>query len=125
MENTRHIIGCMTGTSLDGLDVALARIDGRGLGLTATLLAHHAAPLPAALRDTLGQLAGGQALPPVQILRAARHLGVVHAQACAQLMDPHPDVVLDASSPTAKRSATPQATGCRGSCSTPGRWCVP
>ena len=96
MENTRHIIGCMTGTSLDGLDVALARIDGRGLGLTATLLAHHAAPLPAALRDTLGQLAGGQALPPVQILRAARHLGVVHAQACAQLMDPHPDVALDA-----------------------------
>lgn len=96
MDKPRFIVGCMTGTSLDGLDLALTRIDGRGLGMTATLVGHHAAPLPEALRDTLGSLAGGAALAPVQILRAARHLGVVHAQACAQLMAKHPEDPLDA-----------------------------
>ena len=74
----------MTGTSLDGLDVALARINGRGLGLTAALIGHRAVPLPASLRDTLGDLAGGKPLPPIDILRAARHLGVVHARGLRQ-----------------------------------------
>ncbi len=86
----------MTGTSLDGLDLALTRISGRGLGMTAALVGHHAAELPAALRDTLAALAGGAAMAPVQILRAQRHLGVVHAQACAQLMAQHAEVSLDA-----------------------------
>jgi len=92
----RHLIGCMTGTSLDGLDVALTRIDGRGLGLTASLVAHHAMPLPASLRNTLGNLAAGTPLPPIDILRAARHLGVVHAEACATLLDEYPDLHPDA-----------------------------
>ncbi len=96
MNDERFILGCMTGTSLDGLDVALTQIRGRGLGLTARCVAHRAAALPASLRGTLGRLAAGEALAPRQILRAARHLGVVHAEVGAGLMRDHLDVRLDA-----------------------------
>ena len=38
MAAARMVLGAMTGTSLDGLDLALARVEGTGLGLRATLV---------------------------------------------------------------------------------------
>lgn len=35
---TRRAIGCMTGTSIDGLDAALVEVKGRGLGITARFI---------------------------------------------------------------------------------------
>ncbi len=49
----RLVVGTMTGTSIDGLDVALVRVDGRCLALRATLLRHESADFPAALRRSL------------------------------------------------------------------------
>lgn len=91
----RIVAGCMTGTSLDGIDVALVRIDGHGLEMTATLIGHLAVPLPSDLRDTLMHLASGGAAEPVVYLRAARQLGLFHADALGELFAQHPDATPD------------------------------
>ena len=58
-----HYLGVMSGTSLDGLDIALVRQEDRP-----TLLAHHYLPMPAALRaELLALCASG----PDELARAA------------------------------------------------------
>ena len=76
----------MTGTSLDGLDVALVRIIGTGLEMKAELLGHHALPLPDDLRSTLMLLTSGKASEPISYMRAARAIGELHADGVEQLL---------------------------------------
>lgn len=83
---TRIVAGCMTGTSLDGLDVALVKIIGTGLEMEAELLGHHALSMPEALRSTLMSLASGEANEPIVYMRAARALGELHAVGLEQLL---------------------------------------
>lgn len=85
-EQTRLIVGCMTGTSLDGLDAALVRIAGTGLTMRAELLGHHAAPLSDALRSTLVSLASGAAHQPIVYMQAARDLGGLYAEGVEHLL---------------------------------------
>ena len=85
-QRARLVAGCMTGTSLDGLDVALVKITGMGLDMRAELLGHHALSLSDALRGTLTSLASGQANEPITIMRAARALGELHADGLEQLL---------------------------------------
>jgi len=82
----RIIAGCMTGTSLDGLDVALVKITGTGLEMRAELLGHHAVSLPEDLRAALMSLASGEAREPIVYMRAARALGELHAGGIEQLL---------------------------------------
>ncbi|MEM8737235.1 MAG: anhydro-N-acetylmuramic acid kinase [Planctomycetota bacterium] len=92
----RHVLGCMTGTSLDGLDAVLTRIIGTGLEMTADYIGSATAALPDRLRSALLALAQGQPMPPLEIMRTARHLGVLHAEACRDLIQSYaPERPLD------------------------------
>ncbi len=49
----RLVVGIMSGTSLDGIDTALARIEGSGSGVSVELLGFRSASYPPALRQLL------------------------------------------------------------------------
>jgi anhydro-N-acetylmuramic acid kinase len=74
-------IGMMSGTSADGIDVALAHISGRPPRLTAALVAHHHVGFPARLRESILQLANGGATSAAEISRMNFLLGEEFARA--------------------------------------------
>ena len=76
----------MTGTSLDGLDVALVEIAGTGLEMSAVYRGMVSRPL-GALADTLRHFAEGGSAPPIDYMRAARALGQLHADAVSELCE--------------------------------------
>ncbi len=51
--DTQHIIGLMSGTSVDGVDAALLTIHGSGLATRVQVLAHDTFPYPPALRTEI------------------------------------------------------------------------
>jgi 1,6-anhydro-N-acetylmuramate kinase len=77
-EPTRRVIGCMTGTSLDGIDAASVDVVGRGRGLRVTRIEHRAGELGTAA-DLLRRLAAGQPATAGQIAAAALAFGHAHA----------------------------------------------
>ncbi len=87
LASPRLIIGCMTGTSLDGLDAVLVRVTGHGLSMRADYLDLVSLDFPPSLRDALLMLASGRPLTAGFIVRSARWLGDLHAQAVAQLIE--------------------------------------
>jgi anhydro-N-acetylmuramic acid kinase len=58
-DNVRLIAGAMSGTSADGVDVAITRIKGRGLQMSCELVHHHAHPYPPELRNRIFAVRGG------------------------------------------------------------------
>lgn len=79
-------MGCMTGTSLDGLDVAAVALRGHGMAMTCDYLGMHSVSL-GDLADTLRSLVSGRPHEPLVYLRAARALGELHAEAASHLRD--------------------------------------
>lgn len=85
------VAGVMSGTSGDGIDVALARIEPRtskrGNTLQLRLLAHEAFPFPKALRAAVLAAQDAKQIATAELARLNWRLGIAYAEAVASVRD--------------------------------------
>jgi anhydro-N-acetylmuramic acid kinase len=70
-----RVLGMMSGTSADGIDIALVEISGAPPDLHARLENHHHVPFPAYVRETILRLANGSATTTAEISELNFRLG--------------------------------------------------
>jgi anhydro-N-acetylmuramic acid kinase len=75
------VLGLMSGTSADGIDVALARISGSPLRLNAKLLGHASSKFPPALRKEILRVAEQQPVSAGELSQLNFRLGHIYADA--------------------------------------------
>lgn len=85
MSRSRNVVGGMSGTSLDGLDLALVEVLGTGLELRAHLLHTHSVDL-GETEQPLRALARGDALTAAEICRCTRRFAQLHVAAIEELL---------------------------------------
>jgi anhydro-N-acetylmuramic acid kinase len=81
MSKTRLIAGAMSGTSADGVDVAVARIEGIGINLSACVLHHHHRPYPPELAASIVKLREDGHTTLAQMADLARQISLIYAAA--------------------------------------------
>jgi anhydro-N-acetylmuramic acid kinase len=86
MDGQRLIAGAMSGTSADGVDVALVRIAGRGLEMSASLLGHLHRPFPDNLRHQIGQTRADGAVSLGVLAGMGREISLHYAAAVNQAL---------------------------------------
>ena len=90
-----NVAGIMSGTSADGIDVAIARIAParariRFAGPMLTLLAHHGFPYPAPLRRAVLAAMNAQTTSTAELARLNWRLGLAYADAVQATLKKHP-----------------------------------
>jgi anhydro-N-acetylmuramic acid kinase len=78
-ETPRLIAGAMSGTSADGVDVALVSITGQGLEMRARLLVHHHRSFPSALREEICRIRMGTPVSIGEIAWCGREISLCYA----------------------------------------------
>jgi anhydro-N-acetylmuramic acid kinase len=78
---SRILAGAMSGTSADGVDIALVQITGRGLEMTANLLHHQAHPYDAALRNRIFAIRNAGRAELSELAQLAREISLCYAAA--------------------------------------------
>ena len=77
----RVIAGAMSGTSADGVDVALVEITGRGLEMSAKLLHHHARAYDAGLRQRIFAVREAGHIGLAELAALGRDISLAYAAA--------------------------------------------
>lgn len=80
-ESQRLIAGAMSGTSADGVDVAIVAIRGRGLEMTASLLRHHHLPYDPLLKDMIFCSRDAGAIRLADLGKMGRQISLTYARA--------------------------------------------
>jgi anhydro-N-acetylmuramic acid kinase len=86
-EPTRLIAGAMSGTSADGVDVALVRITGRGPAMTATVVHHHAHAFDPSLKATIFQIRQSGAVALRDLAQLGHDLSTAYVEAVRAALD--------------------------------------
>jgi 1,6-anhydro-N-acetylmuramate kinase len=89
---TRFVLGAMTGTSLDGIDVAAAEIRGTGLQMRARLIRHDHADL-GTLAGDLRRAAGQEPMTAETFAGLSLALGERYAEGVAAAAGDRPDLI--------------------------------
>jgi anhydro-N-acetylmuramic acid kinase len=83
------IAGIMSGTSADGIDVAVVRISPGKLRPKLTLLAHEGFPFPAQLRKAVLTAMNARAISTAELARLNWRLGIAYAEAVQSTLKLH------------------------------------
>ena len=76
----RLIIGLMSGTSLDGLDIALCRFSGSGLNTKVTLLQFETVPYPDSFKEDIRKIFSKKMVDLELLCLMNEKIGLVHAE---------------------------------------------
>lgn len=76
----------MSGTSADGVDVAITQIAGLALDMQPELLLHHHAPYPQALRQAIFAARGAGQITLISLADLARQISLCYAQAVREAL---------------------------------------
>lgn len=86
MMQKRLLIGAMSGTSADGVDVAMVRISGSGTTMRATLVGYVETPYPPELRHEIMRVRSGGTVELSALARLAQGVSQAYVKAIAQLL---------------------------------------
>ena len=87
------VAGIMSGTSADGIDVALVQITPGKLKPKLTLLAHEGFRFPAPLRRAVLSAMNAAAISTAELARLNWRLGIAHAEAVSATLECHPLII--------------------------------
>lgn len=90
MMRAMTVAGIMSGTSADGVDVALVRIAPGASTPKLTLIAHHAVPYSVALRKAVLAAMNAPRTSTAELARLNWRLGVAYAEAVRAALQKHP-----------------------------------